>query len=1235
MTTISSSSRVSGVIPQPKGAPTGARARRSIRVTLAALMTSTALVCIAPHHTRAAEKLIDGVSETINDAQTFEKLTVGRDQSNSELTVDTGGNVSVVNNNNGEVFIGINGGSEGTLTISGGGVLTAEKEVRAASVVGSKGTITVSGAGSTLKAGGPARIGFNGDGVLNVLDGGEFSAETFSSALSSAGSTADITVSGAGSKLTTTEFMRMARVGTGTLTINSGGVVEAGSYLELGKYSGSDATLIIGAASGQAATAAGRIQGKDGAAATIRFGAGAGKIVFNHTDTNLDFNANVTGNGDIEVFSGTTTLSGTNDIGTGDILVDGGELKIAGTTTADGLDVGKASGSSGTVTISGNGSTLTATGKTYIGNSGNGTLTITNQGEATAGSNVVLGNSGGSSGTATISGSGSKLNAGGNITVGNNGAGTLTVSDGGEVGSDANVTIGNFVSGTATISGRGSKLTAGANLTVGNLEDATLTVLAGGEAKAVNAVNIGLNNGSTSTVTISGTGSKLTAGVATNVGAGGAGTLTVTNGGYADTGGTFIVGKDSTGSGTVTISGAGSKVKNGFATYFGKNGQGTLTISDGGQFDGSEVVFIGQGAGSVGTVTVTGAGSKLHGGLRIGDNGVGMLTLSNGGVAEEENATQIARFAGSTGTLNIGAASGDAAIAAGTIQGANGARATLAFGAGTGKLVFNHTGTAYDFDAKVSGNGTVSQEAGFTSLTGDFSGFTGTGSVSGGTLSVNTAFVGAMNVLSGGTLTGSGSVGALDFAAGSTYGFDFDGKSGLTSTGAITIASGSKLAVEFSDPANVSIWKPTTVLTGNSVTGTFGTTNAKDYLFLDIGVSTTATSVQVDVDRSNTTFASIASTPNQTAIANALDGLANGNDVYDTFATLKSASDARNAFNLLSGEAHASLQGGLTSGAGMTRDIVGGQIRSSFGGIAARTMDQTTTASIGRFEPAVKAIVARTYDVWGQVYGAFGRTDGDSNSAQTKRSTGGVLFGAETGIGSDWRVGGFTGYGYTGTAVDERKSRANADSYTIGAFAGRLFGPARVQFGSSVSRHQISSSRDVAFSSFTDHLQADYGATTLQAFGEVGYAIWADGFAFEPFAGAALVYQHTGAFTESGGAAALSASASSGTLGITTVGVRTGFDFGRFANGTSVRLDGSLAWQHAFGDVTSQTTMAFASGSNAFTVSGTPLDTDTALIETGLTFGLENGMDFSLGYSGAIGKSAQDHTFNARLKARF
>jgi uncharacterized protein with beta-barrel porin domain len=63
--------------------------------------------------------------------------------------------------------------------------------------------------------------------------------------------------------------------------------------------------------------------------------------------------------------------------------------------------------------------------------------------------------------------------------------------------------------------------------------------------------------------------------------------------------------------------------------------------------------------------------------------------------------------------------------------------------------------------------------------------------------------------------------------------------------------------------------------------------------------------------------------------------------------------------------------------------------------------------------------------------------------------------------------------------------------------------------------------------------------------------------------------------------------------------------------------------------------MAFASGSDAYTVSGTPLDRDMALIETGLTFGFDNGMDLSIRYTGTIGSRAQDHGINAALKAKF
>src|SRR3546814_18772218 len=51
----------------------------------------------------------------------------------------------------------------------------------------------------------------------------------------------------------------------------------------------------------------------------------------------------------------------------------------------------------------------------------------------------------------------------------------------------------------------------------------------------------------------------------------------------------------------------------------------------------------------------------------------------------------IAEDAGTSGVVNIGGAAGDAAAAAGVIDGA------IAFGPGTGTINFHHTDAAYDF----------------------------------------------------------------------------------------------------------------------------------------------------------------------------------------------------------------------------------------------------------------------------------------------------------------------------------------------------------------------------------------------------------------------------------------------------------------------------------------------------------------------------------------------------------
>src|SRR5690606_33965104 len=65
-------------------------------------------------------------------------------------------------------------------------------------------------------------------------------------------------------------------------------------------------------------------------------------------------------------------------------------------------------------------------------------------------------------------------------------------------------------------------------------------------------------------------------------------------------------------------------------------------------------------------------------------------------------------------------------------------------------------------------------------------------------------------------------------------------------------------------------------------------------------------------DRNGVAFCEVARTANQCATANALDGLGEENDVYKAGVSLN-ATDARAAFDSLSGEIHASLAGQLVN----------------------------------------------------------------------------------------------------------------------------------------------------------------------------------------------------------------------------------------------------------------------------------------------------------------------------------
>ncbi|MER1153069.1 S8 family serine peptidase, partial [Pseudomonas aeruginosa] len=227
----------------------------------------------------------------------------------------------------------------------------------------------------------------------------------------------------------------------------------------------------------------------------------------------------------------------------------------------------------------------------------------------------------------------------------------------------------------------------------------------------------------------------------------------------------------------------------------------------------------------------------------------------------------------------------------------------------------------------------VKAGAGSLVLSGD-STYRGPTLVDGGLLSVDGSLLSAVEVNAGGTLGGSGRIGGLlarsggTVAAGNSIGT-------LEVAGDLRFESGSTYAVELSESASdriVASGKAS--IAGGNVTlamenspdllsqsqveslvgrrydildaagGIDGRFDAvlPNYLFLGGTLDYAANAIRLDIGRNGTTLASVAQTPNQAAVAGAVETLGAGNPVYESLLLSENAATAQRAFQQLSGE---------------------------------------------------------------------------------------------------------------------------------------------------------------------------------------------------------------------------------------------------------------------------------------------------------------------------------------------
>ncbi len=364
--------------------------------------------------------------------------------------------------------------------------------------------------------------------------------------------------------------------------------------------------------------------------------------------------------------------------GTGTLLINSG-ASVSNTSSF----LGTNAGSNGSVTVSGSGSSSswTNTGSLNVGYMGVGTLDI-NTGAAVSSTVGFIGYGAGSDGTVTVSGSGSSWTNSGNLYLGNLGTGKLLLSDGGSA-----VIAGNIINGvgTSTLSMNGGILSvAGGVIDVDNFRvgfgydaDGSYTQSAGQSLIATN-VDIG-HQGGTGTATLSGAGSSWTVGDRLDIGRLGYGYLNIENGATVSSAWGYIALNQ--GDGTVTVTGAGSNwsISNdlilGGGDLISDSGIAILDITAGGSVTTAGNASLAKDAPSLGyetsTATVDGTGSNwsIGGSLDVGINGVGILNISNGGVVSSLGSSYIGKLSGSDGSVNLSGTSLPNEIAAWDVGG--------------------------------------------------------------------------------------------------------------------------------------------------------------------------------------------------------------------------------------------------------------------------------------------------------------------------------------------------------------------------------------------------------------------------------------------------------------------------------------------------------------------------------------------------------------------------------------
>lgn len=1154
----------------------------------------------------------------------------------------------------GETEVGLAANDSATLTVDKNGILLLRGQTDSnGKALPAYGQLVVGNGdthyGSTPSVGQPNR--------LIIKNGGQVGAQTLIAGNYKDGR-GDVSVIGAGNGLTVgVGGMTIGSQGQGSFSATQGGKAVVGGDLTLGAQKGGQGSATVDGTNSSLTVKNGQTtvgdQGQgslnvqnSGAFATngnLSVGGqknGVGSVTVDGAGSSVAVNADQNG----------TVQTTVGDRGQGSLNVQNG-----GAFTSNGnLVVGNEAGSTGAVAVAGNNASIALnksgdnTGNVTVGNVGNGSLTVGNQGSLTTDGNVTIGNQAGSTGNVVV---GNEQNTGsdvqakmnltgsgstGNLVVGQQGTGHLSVQKGGEV-----TAYGVSVGGQDT----DGHLASNSSVNVGSDED--------GASHAGGQLNIGQGG-----LTV-GTGTGSTPLYSAGVTAGGvinnAGTVNIKSDGQLKVGGadqsvngagigTLIAGDTSNGAGITSDATQVDKTNptaNGGVVMYGngviQNRQGSdlhvnsnVYLADGtpaggavrhGTFNTNQQnTYLNGKLTGTGGLEATGGGTlyvanhdnSYQGETVVSGKDTTLAVASGYGTASDSNNTSSSGITVENGARLTGNTTDNGAAAATTVEGGGTVEANWNQSSGTLNIgAAGHQGTALTMNGSAGNQSVLSVGASSTPVSSgsyitlnNVKGYSRSGSTIDTT---GRSLTGSYRQLNSGLIHVNGDA-QLNSAAinvvknDSQRIYDGDGYRVLTATGTVS--------------ANHD----------NALTG-----NLPNTLFLSPYLVFENQAVDVIYSRSETSFSSVATNRNERETGRALDSLSDNSAIVHAMTGINSQGEARRALTNLSGDIHASARTAMIQDSYLLEQAVLDRLAD------AGCDGDGTVSSHGRYDLYTRRKESQCYSdhaiLWGQAYGSLGHNGGGGNAGLLHHQTAGFVMGVDTSIDDRWRLGGMIAYGHSMFNTNgASNSSGNSNNISLGSYAGSHWGRFNLRLGAFYTWNLMNTRRHVQVADFGGRQTSHYRSGTARAFTELSYKFNFGKLQFEPFLEGSYVNQYAGRFREHG-VAALYGQSKDRSVGFTTFGFRFARSFQ--IGDMWLRAHAMAAYRRAYGSLGSSRTERFMDGGNDMSVNGVLLSRDAAVAKAGLAAKVSQHVDLDLSYIGQYGGHSVDSGATGSVNVAF